>query len=252
MPPRSAQNVLLTLGGLLLTIAAIAFTLVSWGQMGIGGRSAVLALVTVATLAAPAVLLRRGLSSTAESLGALALVLMVLDAYALHRVAAPDTGGPGFASAASAVLAVLWAAYGLALDRLRLPLPMAVVSVQFTLVLWAWAVGAQASVFAGALLLTAALDSAIALRGRGVAVRVTAAVGGCLSGAAGLLVALALSLSAGTPHGGGDARGAAAGGGGGRAVRGVAGAEGFRGCRWTPGRARRGGRGGRCAACGGG
>ncbi|WP_406325507.1 hypothetical protein OG784_08195 [Streptomyces sp. NBC_01617] len=199
VPPRSAQNVLLTLGGLLLTIAAIAFTLVSWGQMGIGGRSAVLALVTVATLAAPAVLLRRGLSSTAESLGALALVLMVLDAYALHRVAAPDTGGPGFASAASAVLAVLWAAYGLALDRLRLPLPMAVVSVQFTLVLWAWAVGAQASVFAGALLLTAALDSAIALRGRGVAVRVTAAVGGCLSGAAGLLVALALSVSAGTP-----------------------------------------------------
>ncbi|MFD3490843.1 SCO7613 C-terminal domain-containing membrane protein [Streptomyces sp. NPDC058690] len=199
VPPRSAQNVLLTLGGLLLTIAAIAFTLVSWGQMGIGGRSAVLALVTVATLAAPAVLLRRGLSSTAESLGALALVLMVLDAYALHRVAAPDTGGLGFASAASAVLAVLWAAYGLALGKLRLPVPMAVVSVQFTLVLWTWAVGAQASVFAGALLLTAALDSAIALRGKGVAVRATAAVGGCLSGAAGLLVALALSVSAGTP-----------------------------------------------------
>lgn len=198
VPPRSAQNVLLTLGGLLLTIAAIAFTLVSWGQMGIGGRSAVLALVTVATLAAPAVLLRRGLSSTAESLGALALVLMVLDAYALHRVAAPDTGGPGFASAASAVLAVLWAAYGLALGKLRLPLPMAVVSVQFTLVLWTWAVGAQASVLAGALLLTAALDSAIALLGKGVAVRATAAVGGCLSGAAGLLVALALSVSAGT------------------------------------------------------
>ncbi|MGY4901971.1 SCO7613 C-terminal domain-containing membrane protein [Streptomyces sp. 900116325] len=199
VPPRSAQNVLLTLGGLLLTIAAIAFTLVSWGQMGIGGRSAVLALVTVAALATPAVLLRRGLSSTAESLGALALVLMVLDAYALHRVAAPDTGGLGFASAASAVLAVLWAAYGLALGKLRLPLPMAVVSVQCTLVLWTWAVGAQASVFAGALLLTAALDCAIALRGKGVAVRATAAVGGCLSGAAGLLVALALSVTAGTP-----------------------------------------------------
>nr|WTB29953.1 hypothetical protein OG781_11000 [Streptomyces sp. NBC_00830] len=199
VPPRSAQNVLLTLGGLLLTIAAIAFTLVSWGQMGIGGRSAVLALVTVAALAAPAVLLRRGLSSTAESLGALALVLMVLDAYALHRVAAPDTGGLGFGSAASAVLAVLWAAYGLALGKLRLPLPMAVVSVQFTLVLWAWAVGAQASVFGGALLLTAALDCAIALWDKGVAVRATAAVGGCLTGLAGLLVALVLSVMAGAP-----------------------------------------------------
>ncbi|MET8328000.1 hypothetical protein [Streptomyces sp. NPDC005181] len=200
VPPRSAQNVLLTLGGLLLTIAAIAFTLVSWGQMGIGGRSAVLALVTVAALAAPPVLLRRGLSSTAESLGALALVLMVLDAYALHRVAAPDTGGLGFASAASAVLAVLWAAYGLALGKLRLPLPMAVVSVQFTLVLWAWAVGAQASVFGGAMLLTAALDCAIALWGKGVAVRVTAAVGGCLTGSAGLLVALVLSVTADAPR----------------------------------------------------
>lgn len=51
--PRSAQNVLLTLGGLLLTVAAVAFTLVSWGSMGIGGRAAVLALVTVAALAAP-------------------------------------------------------------------------------------------------------------------------------------------------------------------------------------------------------
>ncbi|MEG9553623.1 hypothetical protein V5N34_36685, partial [Streptomyces baarnensis] len=56
--PRSAQNVLLTLGGLLLTVAAIAFTLVSWGSMGIGGRSAVLAVVTLGALTAPAVLLR--------------------------------------------------------------------------------------------------------------------------------------------------------------------------------------------------
>jgi hypothetical protein len=44
--PRSAQNVLLTLGGILLTVAAVAFTLVSWGHMGIGGRSAVLGAVT--------------------------------------------------------------------------------------------------------------------------------------------------------------------------------------------------------------
>lgn len=36
--PRSTQNVLLTLGGMLLTVAALVFTLVSWGTMGIGGR----------------------------------------------------------------------------------------------------------------------------------------------------------------------------------------------------------------------
>ncbi len=196
---RSAQNVLLTLGGLLLTIAAIAFTLVSWGQMGIGGRSAVLTAVTVAALSAPAMLLRRGLSSTAEAIGALAAVLMVLDAYALHRVALPETDGLGYAAGASAVLAVLWAAYGLLLDRLRLPLPLAVAGAQLPLVLWAWAVEADASVFAGALLATAALDCAIAVRWKGVGVRATACAGLWVTGGAGLLVALVLSLSAEGP-----------------------------------------------------
>ncbi|MFD8822037.1 SCO7613 C-terminal domain-containing membrane protein [Streptomyces sp. NPDC059605] len=195
---RSAQNVLLTLGGLLLAIAAIAFTLVSWGHMGIGGRSAVLAVVTLAALAAPAVLLRRGLSSTAESLAALASVLMVLDAYALHRVAVPETGGAGFAAAASAVLAVLWCAYGLLLDRLRLPLPLAVVSAQLPLLLWAWSAGAGATVFGWALLLTAALDCAIAVRVTRFPVRVTACVGCWTTGLLGLLVALGQSVSAGS------------------------------------------------------
>ncbi|MGW4703575.1 SCO7613 C-terminal domain-containing membrane protein, partial [Streptomyces sp. NPDC004285] len=106
--PRSAQNVLLTLGGTLLTIAAVAFTLVSWGSMGIGARATVLAVVTGATLAAPVALLRRGLGSTAESVAALGLVLTVLDAYALHRVALAETDGLGYAAVASAVLAGAW------------------------------------------------------------------------------------------------------------------------------------------------
>ncbi|MGW2085397.1 SCO7613 C-terminal domain-containing membrane protein [Streptomyces sp. NPDC001880] len=196
--PRSAQNVLLTLGGLLLTVAAIAFTLVSWGHMGISGRSAVLAVVTLAALAAPAVLLRRGLCATAESIGALASVLMILDAYALHRVAVPEAGGAGFAAVASAVLAVLWGGYGLLLGRLRLPLPLAVVSAQLPLLLWAWSAGAGASVFGWALLLTAALDCAIALWGPGLAVRVTACIGCWTTGLLGLLVALSQSVSAGS------------------------------------------------------
>lgn len=60
--PPSAQNVLLTLGGILLAVAAIAFTLVSWGHLGIGGRALVLGAVTVTALATPALLLRRGSS----------------------------------------------------------------------------------------------------------------------------------------------------------------------------------------------
>ncbi len=196
--PRGAQNVLLTLGGLLLTIAAIAFTLVSWGEMGIAGRSAVLAVVTVAALGAPALLLRRGLPATAESVGALASVLMVLDAYALHRVALPDTGGPGYTAVASAALAALWAGYGLLLGRLRLPLPLAVVSAQLPLPLWAWSAGSGATGYGWALLVTAAVDGAIALRGKGLGVRVTACLACGVTGSMALLTALAQSVSAGT------------------------------------------------------
>ncbi|WP_371628626.1 hypothetical protein OG892_06060 [Streptomyces sp. NBC_00341] len=196
-----AQNVLLTLGGLLLTVAAIAFTLVSWGQMGISGRTAVLATVTLAALIAPAVLLRRGLSSTAEALAALASVLMVLDAFALHELAAPGTGGLGFAATASAVLSVLWAAYGLLLGGLRLPLPASVLGAQLPLLLWACAERADALVFSAALLATAALDCAIAVWSKGVAVRVTACAALCATGGAGLLIALARSLAADAPSG---------------------------------------------------
>ncbi|MFJ1786105.1 SCO7613 C-terminal domain-containing membrane protein [Streptomyces anulatus] len=199
--PRSAQNVLLTLGGLLLTVAAVAFTLVSWGSMGIGGRSAVLAAVTLGALIAPAVLLRRGLAATAEALAALALVLTLLDVYAVHAVAAPDTDGLGFTAVASAVLAVLWAAYGLALGKLRLPLPAAVVLAQWPLLFWAWAAGAPALVVGWALLATAVLDGVIALWGKGPGVRVTACVGGSAMGFSALMVGLALSTTASGPLG---------------------------------------------------
>ncbi|WP_318198584.1 SCO7613 C-terminal domain-containing membrane protein [Streptomyces sp. MCL20-2] len=199
--PHSAQNLLLTLGGLLLTVAAIAFTLVSWGSMGIGGRSAVLAAVTVGALAAPAVLLRRGLTATAEALAALALVLTLLDAYAVHAVAAPDTDGLGFTAVAAAVLAALWTAYGLALGKLHLPLPAAVVLAQWPLLFGAWAAGAPTLVVGWALLATAVLDGAIALWGKDTGVRVTACVGGSVMAFSALMVGLTLSVTASGPLG---------------------------------------------------
>lgn len=216
------QNVLLVLGGILLTVAAIAFTLVSWGHLGIAGRSAVLGAVTLAALGAPVLLLRRGLRSTAESLAGLGLVLTVLDAYALHAVALPDTDGLGYAALASAVLATVWTAYGLTAgtwartpggrpagadtDRpsatdpgLRLPLPAAVAAAQFPLVLWAAAVGAGAYAITAALLVTAAFDAGIALRTRSVPVRVVAAVGAFGLGGWGVFAACWLSWTAGGP-----------------------------------------------------
>ncbi|MFF2573310.1 SCO7613 C-terminal domain-containing membrane protein [Streptomyces sp. NPDC058084] len=198
--PRSTQNVLLTLGGVLLTVAALVFTLVSWGSMGIGGRASVLAVVTSAALLAPVALLRRGLVSTAESVGALGLVLTLLDAYALYRVALPDADGLTYAAAASGVLAAAWAGYGSALTRLRVPRPAAVVAAQLPLPLGVLAVGGGELSFAWAGLATGVLDLALVLallsRGKLLGVRVTAGVGAAALGGWALLTGLFLSFAA--------------------------------------------------------
>ncbi|MEU4953379.1 SCO7613 C-terminal domain-containing membrane protein [Streptomyces lavendulae] len=192
----SAQNVLLTLGAVLLAVAALAFTLVSWGSLGIGGRSAVLALLTAAALAAPAALLRRGLRSTAESVTGVALLLTVLDAYALHAVGLPGTDGGVYAAGAAAVLAGLWAGYGLALPGLRLPLPAAVAAAQLPLPLAAAVTGAGPLAGGWALLATAALDAALATAVSRRAVRLPAGAAGALLAALALSTGLALSLGA--------------------------------------------------------
>ncbi|MGW0557136.1 SCO7613 C-terminal domain-containing membrane protein [Streptomyces sp. NPDC002926] len=195
----SVQNVLLTLGGILLTIAAIAFTLVSWGYLGIGGRSAVLGAVTVAALVAPVALLRRRLASTAESVAALGLVLMVLDAYALHRVALSGTDGLGYAAFASAALAALWTVYGLSFDRLRLPLPVAVLTAQLPLPLWALTEAAGAPPMEWALLATAVLDVSAAMWAKPASLRGIAATGAATTGGWALLIGGRQSVTADTP-----------------------------------------------------
>ncbi|MEU3899073.1 hypothetical protein [Streptomyces sp. NPDC045251] len=224
------QNVLLLLGGILLTVAAIAFTLVGWGHLGITGRALVLGAVTVSALAAPVPLLRRGLGSTAEAVAALGMALTVLDAYALHEVAFGGSGGLGYAAAASAVLAGAWAAYGAGVGllvprsagdvsaeqgparaggrpALRLPLPLAAVTAQLPLLLWALAVDAGAHALTAVLLATAAADTAGSLRSAHAPVRVVTLVGACGTGVVGVLSAGWLCWSA--PGPGTAARGAA-------------------------------------------
>lgn len=209
-PPRPeaaaprVQNVLLLLGGLLLTIAAIAFTLVSWGHLGIAGRSLVLGAVTVAALAAPLPLLGRGLRSTAEAVAGLALALTVLDAYALHEAALTGTDATAYTAVAAAVLAALWAGYGLLprTELLRLPRPAALTAAQLPLLLWALAADAGPYAITAALLVTATGDTAVALRAPAGLVRITATVGAYGMGAWGALGAARLSWTAGGPGAG--------------------------------------------------
>lgn len=190
--PRAAQNLLLSLGGVLLAVAAVAFTLVSWGHLGIGGRALVLGAMTAAVLAVPALLVRRSLNATGEVVACLGLVLLLLDAYAVRRVAFADTDGLRYAAVSIGLICALWAAYGrLPLTRrLLLPAPGALLLAQLPLPLLALASG-SAHWTGAALLGTAALDAAV--RGR---LRVMAAVLGSVTGLAGLGVALVLSLDA--------------------------------------------------------
>jgi hypothetical protein len=193
------QNVLLVLGGALLTVAAIAFTLVSWGHLGIVGRSLVLGAVTAAALGAPVALLRRGLRSTAEAVAGLGLALTVLDAYALHEVALKAVAGTGYAGVAAAVLAGLWCGYGRVLGSLRIPLPAALSAAQLPLPLWAVATGTGPYATTAALLLTAAFDTVVALRTPLRPLRVTASVVAYGAGAWGVLAAGRLSFEATGP-----------------------------------------------------
>ncbi|WP_329246074.1 hypothetical protein OG223_11380 [Streptomyces sp. NBC_01478] len=217
-PPRrettapGVQNLLLLLGGILLTLAATAFTLVSWGSMGIAGRALILGAVTLAALGAPVALLRRGLRSTAESLAGLGLVLTVLDTYALHEVTFADADGVMFAAAATTVLAALWAAYGIgtaalpgpaaatpASPSLRLPLPAALVLAQLPLILWVIAAGGGLHTITAAVLVTAVIDMLVALRVSLQAVRFIAVGGAFGMGGWGVLAAGLISSSAAGP-----------------------------------------------------
>ncbi|MFI7502241.1 SCO7613 C-terminal domain-containing membrane protein [Streptomyces sp. NPDC049687] len=203
----SVQNVLLLLGGILLTVAAMVFTLVSWGHLGLTGRSLVLGAVTLAVLGAPVALLRRGLLSTAESVAGLGLALTALDAYALHETAFTAADGVTYAAVASTVLAALWTTYGTALTALRLPRPAALLVARFPLPLWAVAAGGGPYAITTAALLTAALDVVVALRVAARPVRLVAVVCAFGTGGCGVLAAGLLSLDAAGP---GDAVRAAA------------------------------------------
>ncbi len=105
---RSVQNLLLSLGVLLLTLAALIFIAVNWGTLGAGGRVGVLAVVTLSAAAAATVAARRALPATAESVAALTVALLVVDSVGLRLAGLASGAAPAtYASAASASIALL-------------------------------------------------------------------------------------------------------------------------------------------------
>ncbi|MBZ4020768.1 SCO7613 C-terminal domain-containing membrane protein [Streptomyces purpurogeneiscleroticus] len=158
----SARTALLIVGGVLVVVAALVFTVVSWGRLGIGGRAAVLLAVTACALALPRPLRRRQLTATAEAAAAVGLALVLLDAYAAREAGLGGLDGVGTAgywAALTALMAVGTPVYGWWM-RLRLPLPVGILIARLPGLLTAAALGGGAADYATAMIATAAVDFA--------------------------------------------------------------------------------------------
>ncbi|WP_160050631.1 SCO7613 C-terminal domain-containing membrane protein [Nocardiopsis sp. FR4] len=152
---RSAQNVILGLGGLLVGIAALVFAVWTWSDMGTGTRAGVLGLTTAAFAAAAPVLYRRGLRATAETFACLAAALLCIDALALWLLMSERFGsGPGYTATVLAAIGALLALYPLAAPLrspriltalLCQPVPVLVVASLPSDGAWAWILPALAA-----------------------------------------------------------------------------------------------------------
>ena len=198
--PRTAQNVLFALGGMLVGAAAIVFTGVAFVTYGVETRAVILAVLTALLLAVPPLTARRGLRSTAETFAALGMLLIVLDGYAawysnLFGIRVLD--GAGYAALICAVTAAVGVGYG-RLTGLGAPRLAALVAVQPVLPLVADWVDASLAGWALAFGGTAAIDL-ILVRFGGLATRVLGWVGfGCAQVASGVC-ALVVFVGDGTP-----------------------------------------------------
>ncbi|WP_018347999.1 SCO7613 C-terminal domain-containing membrane protein [Longispora albida] len=168
--PKSVQNVLLGLGGLLLGIAAIVFVVVAWRSFGVAGRAGLLAGVTGLLLALPVPLARKQLGATAETLAAVGLLFVALDGYAAWIVdfaGVQAVDGAGYAAGVLAVTAAFSLGYGKILG-LQAPRFAALIAIQPVPVLVAVVLDASLAGYSVAFTAGAAINLAAgwrALRG---------------------------------------------------------------------------------------
>ncbi|MFF4876482.1 SCO7613 C-terminal domain-containing membrane protein [Micromonospora sp. NPDC000668] len=102
---REVQNIPLGLGALLLGVAAVVFAAVATSSMDALARLGILLLATVLMLLAPPALARRGLTSTAETISAVGLLLVPLAGNALWAVDRIGNGGSSGAVFAGVIFA---------------------------------------------------------------------------------------------------------------------------------------------------
>ncbi len=111
---RTTQTVLLALGGLLLGGAAIVLAVVAFATVGNIGRVALLMLITAVALVTPVQLARRTLTATAETVAAVALLMVMLNGYVAWTLGLfgagvlPDTFYFGLVCAVTAIIAAAY------------------------------------------------------------------------------------------------------------------------------------------------
>ncbi|WP_028048115.1 SCO7613 C-terminal domain-containing membrane protein [Cellulomonas sp. URHD0024] len=117
--PWRVQTVLQILGVALLAMASLVFLVFSWDVMDVAQRGAVIALGTIVVLGLAVVLERRELHGSAQAVGVLGAVLVVLDAWAVYAIGlVPDADPAVYAAVACLICATLLGAYGV-LARIR-------------------------------------------------------------------------------------------------------------------------------------
>lgn len=159
---REVQNIPLGLGALLLGVAAVVFAAVATSSLDALARLGVLCLATVLMLLAPPVLARRGLTSTAETISAVGLLLVPLAGYALWSVTSVDDASRAvFAGAVFAVTAGVALAYG-GWTGLRAPRFATVLALQPILPLLAYDRTSAPAGWAAVLALVAVLNFSLA------------------------------------------------------------------------------------------
>ena len=119
----SVPRILLTLGALCLLVAAVTFLAVAWSWLGVGGRTAVLLVLTAGALGGADVFARRGLRMAAEALTVVGLGLVALDVVgARHAGWLGDVTDAGLVTTVGSVVATV------ALLMLLVTLPRPLVS----------------------------------------------------------------------------------------------------------------------------
>lgn len=119
----TVPTLLLIVGVSLVGIAAIFFLTVAWFVASIAVRALIIGAITLATIVTASLLRRRGLTSTAEAIAVIGIILIGLDAWAVRAngLFAADALRPaaygGLAILAVAVLCRAWAR----ISRLRAP-----------------------------------------------------------------------------------------------------------------------------------